>query len=129
MLTNKHIMGKATLLMVARQKGQFVKNKDFYALVRQYCGEDAVKSLIRQCKTIAPGRGITLFPKGYNVETMPEGSERFASFVFMGTAEEVVYGVVVTAATLDDLGTADGIERLTTKLVRDADAEFRPELN
>jgi len=122
-------------------ENEYIRDEDLFALLRKYCGEDAIKIILEKRKSLWPGCNVAFSPTDYWIKVQKNGKKRYSSFLFMGTGirDEIIEASIITAPSLDLLkATCNWMRGLAFKFVKDEkkgiilppESELnRPELN
>jgi hypothetical protein len=84
-------------------QNEYILDKDFFALLRKYCGEDAIEIILERRKSLWPGLNTTLSPTAYWIKVQKDGKKRYSNFLFMGTGirDQIIEALIITAPSVD----------------------------
>ena len=91
------------VIFLDHSRKKYIRDKDLFALLRKYCGEDAIESILEKRKSLWPGCNMTFSPTAYWIKVQRDGKKRYSNFVFMGTGkrDEIVEATIITAPSVD----------------------------
>ena len=95
----------ARVIGLDHSQNEYIRDKDFFALLRKYCGEDAIEIILERRKSISPGFNLTFSPTTYWIKVQKDGKKRYSNFLFMGTGirDEIIEASIITAPSVDSL--------------------------
>ena len=102
-------------------QNEYIRDKDFFALLRKYCGEDAIEMILEKRKSLCPGWNSTFSPPTYWIKVQKGGKKRYSNFLFMGTdmRDEIIEALIITAPSVDLLkATCNCVCELTVEFVK-----------
>ena len=91
------------VISLDHSQNEYIRDKDFFALLRKHCGEDAIESILEKRKSVWPGCNITFSPTAYWIKVQKDGKKRYSNFLFIGTGirDEIIEAMIITAPTVD----------------------------
>jgi len=98
----------ARVIGLDHSQNEYIRDKDFFALLRKYCGEDAIEMILEKRKSLCPGWNSTFSPPTYWIKVQKDGKKRYSNFLFMGTGirDEIIEASIITAPSVDLLKAA-----------------------
>ena len=55
----------ARVIGLDHSQNEYIRDKDFFALLRKYCGEDAIEMILEKRKSLWPGCNVAFLPTDY----------------------------------------------------------------
>ena len=95
----------ARVIGLDHSQNEYILDKDFFPLLRKYCGEDAIEIILERRKSLSPGLNTTFSPPTYWIKVQKDGKKRYSNFLFMGTGkpDEIIEASIITAPSVDSL--------------------------
>ena len=62
-------------------QNEYIRDKDFFALLRKYCGEDAIEMILEKRKSLCPGWNSTFSPPTYWIKVRKDGKKEYPEIV------------------------------------------------
>jgi hypothetical protein len=109
------------VIILDHLQNEYIRDKDFFALLRKYCGEDAIEMILEKRKSLCPGWNSTFSPPTYWIKVQKDGKKRYSNFLFMGTGirDEIIEASIIMAPSVDLLKVACNlICELTVEFVK-----------